>query len=62
MDSITKNEGFELAARLSLTKTVPASVPSLFHISTPFSPVSALKNKVPLTLVNPSGAAEKILP
>ena len=36
---------------MSLTMTVPAAVPSLFHNSTPCVPSSAAKNSVPLTLV-----------
>src|SRR5262249_1143546 len=35
----------------SLTRVVPASVPSLFHSSHPCVPSSALKNSVPLTFV-----------
>src|SRR3972149_11645541 len=34
---------------MSLTRTVPASVPSLFHSSRPAEPSSAGKNSVPLT-------------
>ncbi len=41
--------------RISLTKTVPSSVPSLFHNSPPLIPSSALKNKVPPATVNACG-------
>ena len=40
---------------MSLTRTVPASVPSLFHSSAPWSPSSAAKNSVPFTAVRLSG-------
>ena len=36
---------------MSLTRTVPAAVPSLFHSSWPVVPSSAAKNSVPLTFV-----------
>ena len=36
---------------MSLTRTVPAAVPSLFHSSSPCVPSSAVKNSVPLTFV-----------
>ena len=36
---------------MSLTRTVPAAVPSLFHSSSPFVPSSAVKNSVPFTFV-----------
>ena len=36
---------------MSLTSTVPAAVPSLFHSSTPCVPSLAVKNSVPLTFV-----------
>ena len=36
---------------ISLTSTVPAAVPSLFHSSVPWVPSLALKNNVPLTFV-----------
>ena len=36
---------------MSLTRTVPAAVPSLFHSSAPFVPSLAVKNSVPLTFV-----------
>ena len=36
---------------ISLTSTVPATVPSLFHNSVPFSSVNAEKYKVPLMLI-----------
>ena len=39
---------------MSLTSTVPASVPSLFHSSLPFVPSSFPKNSVSPTTVNPS--------
>ena len=39
--------------RMSLTSTVPASVPSLFHSSYPCTPSLAVKNSVPFTLVRP---------
>src|SRR5262249_26859185 len=37
--------------KMSLTSTVPAAVPSLFHSSVPCVPSLAVKNSVPLTLV-----------
>ena len=40
---------------ISLTSTVPLAVPLLFHSSTPLIPLSAAKNRVPLTLVNSLG-------
>ena len=36
---------------MSLTRTVPAAVPSLFHSSSPVVPSLAAKNSVPLTFV-----------
>ena len=39
---------------MSLTRTVPASVPSLFHSSLPLTPSSAEKNSVPPTAVRSS--------
>ena len=36
---------------MSLTRTVPASVPSVFHSSRPWVPSSAVKNSVPPTSV-----------
>ena len=33
---------------MSLTRTVPAAVPSLFHSSRPWVPSSAVKNRMPL--------------
>ena len=42
---------------MSLTRTVPAAVPSLFHSSCPFVPSSAVKNSVPLTFVRLPGRA-----
>ena len=43
---------------MSLTRTVPAAVPSLFHSSRPFVPSSAVKNSVPLTSVRLLGVAD----
>ena len=40
---------------MSLTRTVPAAVPSLFHSSLPCVPSLAVKNSVPLTLVRLRG-------
>src|SRR5205809_7763581 len=40
---------------MSLTRTVPASVPSLFHNSRPVSGREAVKNKVLLTRTRPLG-------
>ena len=40
---------------MSLTRTVPAAVPSLFHSSAPCVPSSAAKNSVPLTFVRSLG-------
>ena len=40
---------------MSLTRTVPAAVPSLFHSSTPCVPSSAAKNSVPFTFVRSLG-------
>ena len=40
---------------MSLTMTVPASVPSLFHSSRPWVPSLAVKNSVPLTFVRALG-------
>ena len=47
----TKSLGMELTdpGLMSLTSTVPSSVPSLFHNSTPFSPSLAPKKSVPFT-------------
>src|SRR5262249_4249747 len=39
----------------SLTSTVPAAVPSLFHSSRPCVPSSAVKNSLPLTSVSHQG-------
>ena len=36
---------------MSLTSTVPAAVPSLFHSSLPLCRRAAVKNSVPFTLV-----------
>src|SRR5262245_24181779 len=46
--------GFEwvLPGLMSLTRTVPAAVPSLFHSSWPLVPLEAEKNNVPLTFVS----------
>ena len=43
-----------------MTRTVPASVPSDFHSSSPWVPSEALKNTVPLTLVRERGAADPL--
>ena len=40
---------------MSLTRTVPASVPSLFHNSSPLLGSFALKKSVPFTLVRVRG-------
>ena len=40
---------------MSLTRTVPAAVPSLFHSSVPCVPSLAAKNSVPLTFVRLDG-------
>src|SRR5262245_11605068 len=40
-----------LPVKISLTRTVPAAVPSLFHNSWPVVPSLAEKNRVPLTFV-----------
>src|SRR5262245_16473503 len=40
---------------MSLTRTVPAAVPSLFHNSRPFTESSVEKARVPLTLVRLEG-------
>src|SRR5207244_5837863 len=40
---------------MSLTRTVPEEVPSLFHSSLPCVPSSAAKNTVPFTLVSALG-------
>ena len=40
---------------MSLTSTVPAAVPSLFHSSVPKSGWNAVKKSVPLTLVSQEG-------
>jgi hypothetical protein len=42
---------------MSLTRTVPASVPLLFQSSRPLVPSSAAKNSVPRTLVSDGGLA-----
>ena len=41
---------------MSLTRTVPAAVPSLFHSSSPVEPSSAVKNSVPFTFVRLLGS------
>ena len=38
-----------LSGLMSLTRTVPAVVPSVFHSSLPWTPSSAAKNSVPPT-------------
>ena len=38
--------------QMSLTSTVPASVPSLFQSSSPFVPSSAMKYSMPFTFVS----------
>ena len=43
--------GAAAAGAMSLTRTVPAAVPSLFHSSSPVVPSLAEKNSVPLTFV-----------
>ena len=48
----------ELPGLMSLTRRVPAAVPLLFHSSKPLTPLSALKNRVPLTLVRSEGLEE----
>src|SRR5439155_9420280 len=40
---------------MSLTRTVPATVPSLFQSSPPVASWKASKNKVPFTFVRPDG-------
>src|SRR5262249_7628372 len=40
---------------MSLPRSVPAAVPSLFHSSTPFTPSAAEKNRAPLTFVRLPG-------
>src|SRR5207302_660138 len=45
----------ELPGLMSLTRTVPAALPSLFHNSRPFTPSSATKNSVPPTAVRYPG-------
>ena len=45
------------AGLMSLTSTVPAAVPSLFHSSQPVVPSSAAKNSVPFTFVRLRGRA-----
>src|SRR4051812_40570662 len=40
---------------MSLTRTVPASVPSLLHSSVPWTPSSAVKYIVPFTRVSCEG-------
>src|SRR4051812_38218372 len=44
---------------ISATSTVPILVPSLIHSSRPVVPLSAVKNSVPLPLVNTSGYAPR---
>ena len=41
---------------MSLTRAVPAAVPSLFHSSAPCMPSSAVKNSVPFTSVRLLGS------
>ena len=54
---LTRLTGYELAvpAFISLTMTVPASVPSLFQSSVPLTPSFAAKNSMPLTFVKEDG-------
>jgi parallel beta-helix repeat protein len=46
----------EVPGKMSLTSTVPAAVPSLFHSSPPCVPSLAEKNSVPFTFVRDEGA------
>ena len=46
----------EAPAPMSLTRTVPATVPSDFHSSCPIEPLFAVKNSVLLTLVRWRGS------
>ena len=45
---------------MSLTRTVPALVPSDFHSSRPWMPSSAVKNSVPPTSTNSEGTLESV--
>ena len=45
-----------LPEQMSLTSTVPAAVPSLFHSSSPLVPSLAMKNSVPSTSVRLCGS------
>ena len=45
---------------MSLTKTVPAPVPSLFQSSLPLVPSFATKNNVPPKLIGLSGSADDV--
>ena len=45
---------------MSLTRVVPAAVPSLFHSSVPWLPSSAAKNSVPFTFVRLLGEDEAL--
>src|SRR2546429_763537 len=47
---------------MSFTCTVPRSVPSLFHNSTPLTPSSAEKNQVPLRKANSVGRGVPLAP
>ena len=51
--TFVRSAGFEFAlpGLMSLTRTVPAAVPLLFHSSEPCVPSLAAKNSVPLTFV-----------
>ena len=53
VDVASGSGGYEPAAPglMSLTRTVPAAVPSLFHSSSPSPASLAVKNSVPLTFV-----------
>jgi hypothetical protein len=44
---------------MSLTRTVPALVPSDFHSSRPWVPSSAVKNNVPRTSAKSEGLLER---
>src|SRR5215213_2491896 len=46
---------------MSLTRTVPALVPSVVHSSWPWTPSSAVKNVVPLTVTRFDGLPGKVL-
>ena len=48
---VSRGTSRSLPGLMSLTRTVPAAVPSLFHSSLPCVPSSAVKNSVPLTFV-----------